>query len=223
MKRIPPYLPFTTFRGFLDGLSVSGVPTRVDRSVMASKSGSTQALLLAAIRYFGLVSDNGLPSRDLDALVKAKGKERQEVWRRVLEKSYPNLFKLDLQRATTQQISEAFRREGLSADETIRKALNFFSLAVKDAGLKLSPHIKPYAGRKSGRPPKAAVQIQDLPQTPRFLTESLLQNGSKSDLDALLSRLPSFDHSWSAELKQEWFKWVENLYMVYKRNNKGTD
>ena len=67
------------------------------------------------------------------------------------------------------------------------------------------------------------VQFQDLPQTPRFLTESLLQNGSKSDLDALLSRLPSFDHSWSAELKQEWFKWVENLYMVYKRNNKGTD
>src|SRR5258707_221108 len=101
---------------------------------MASRSGSTQALLLSAIRYFGLVSENGLPTPDLETLVQSDGKERQEVWRRILIRAYPNLFKLDLQRATTQQLSEALAREGLSNQETIRKALNFFSIAAKDAG-----------------------------------------------------------------------------------------
>lgn len=216
MRRIPPYLSFRTFRGFLDGLRVSGVPTRVDRSVMASKSGSTQALLLSAIRYFGLASENGLPTADLEGLVQTEGKERQEVWHRILVRAYPNLFKLDLQRATTQQVSEALAREGLSSQDTIRKSLNFFSLAAKDAGIKLSPHIKPYAGRRqSGRRPRALVEEEQATST---LGASIVKSEVKAsnNWQMLLSKFPDFDPSWPDDLRQNWLDGFGKLSRILK-------
>lgn len=216
MKRIPPYLSFRTFRTFLDALGVSGVPTRVDRSVMASRSGSTQALLLSAIRYFGLISDNGLPTPDLEALVQANGKERQEEWRRILIRAYPSLFKMDLQRATTQQLSEALAREGLSNQDTIRKALNFFSIAAKDAGLRLSPHIKPYAGRRqSTRRPRITVEEEKgtvaIP-SPMALND---MDGS-NQWSMLLSKFPAFDPSWPEDLRKNWLEGFESLARICK-------
>src|SRR5712672_4905 len=95
-KKVPPYLSFSTFTGFLDALRVSGVPTRVDRSIMAAKSGSTQVLLLSAIRYLGLASDNGIPTPELERLVQSEARQQQEVWHRILSRAYPTLFKLDL-------------------------------------------------------------------------------------------------------------------------------
>lgn len=222
MKRIPPYLSFRTFRTFLDALGVSGVPTRVDRSVMASRSGSTQALLLSAVRYFGLVSENGLPTPDLEALVQSNGKDRQDVWRRILIGAYPKLFKLDLQRATTQQLSEALAREGLSNQETIRKALNFFSIAAKDAGLKLSPHIKPYAGRRQTiRRARATVEEQQdgiiLP-TP----DASDRNGS-TDLEILLSKFPDFDLSWTDDQIKKWLEGIRQVREFCSDNRRGSN
>ena len=42
----PPYLAFRTFRHFLDGLRASGIPGRIDRSVMSSLSGGAQSALI---------------------------------------------------------------------------------------------------------------------------------------------------------------------------------
>ena len=146
---------------------------------MASKSGSTQALLLSAIKYFGLVSENGLPTPDLEALVQSNGKQRQEVWQKILVKVYPNLFKRVLQRATTQQLTEALAREGLSNQETIRKASNFFSIAAKDAGLTLSPHIKPYAGRRQLTRKARTVATQMVEPSSAALSDDGPTNGSR--------------------------------------------
>lgn len=191
---------------------------------MASKSGSTQALLLSAIRYFGLVSENGLPTPDLEALVQSNGKQRQEVWQKILVRAYPNLFKLDLQRATTQQLTEALAREGLSNQETIRKALNFFSIAAKDAGLTLSPHIKPYAGRRHTiRRARAAVEEQQdgiiLP-TP----DPNDRNGS-TDLEILLSKFPDFDLSWTNDQMKKWLEGIKQVteFCSDKRHASNTE
>jgi hypothetical protein len=214
VKRIPPYLSFRTFRTFLDALAVSGVPTRVDRSVMASRSGSNQALLISAIRYFGLASENGLPTPDLEALVQSEGKERQEVWRRILVRSYPNLFKLDLQRATTQQLSEALAREGLSNQDTIRKALNFFTIAAKDAGLKLSPHIKPYAGRRQSNR-RLRTSLEDQKQTVAITPASVFsETDGSSEWTMLLSKFPNFDPSWPQDLRKNWLEGFESLSRI---------
>jgi hypothetical protein len=207
VKRKPPYLSFRTFSNFLDALRVSGVPTRLDRSVMASKSGSIQALLLSALHFFGLVSQNGLPTADLEKLVQSEGRDRQETWRRILIKSYPALFKLDLQRATTQQVSEVLGREGLSSPDTIRKALNFFLIAAKDAGLKLSPHIKPYAGHKSARRtrPSDGLSETDPANTQASTIVEQHVNGS-SRWQLALSKFPNLDPSWPDELRSNWVK-----------------
>jgi len=188
---------------------------------MASKSGSTQALLLSAIRYFGLASENGLPTRELEGLVKAEGKERQEAWRSILERSYPNLFKLDLQRATTQQIAESLAKEGLSSQDTIRKALNFFSLAVKDAGLRLSPHIKPYAGhRKLGRPARPLIEAQNKPLVPSTSFRTTEVDGT-NEWQMLLSKFPDFDPSWPDDLRKNWLEGFERLSIICKNNKTG--
>lgn len=183
---------------------------------MASRSGSTQALLLSAIRYFGLVSDMGLPTPDLDVLVQSEGKERQEVWRSILIKAYPNLFKIDLQRATTQQLSEALAREGLSNQDTIRKAVNFFSLAAKDAGLRLSPHIKPYAGRRlSNR--RARATVEELGETvpvPSSSSVGLTQMEGSTEWTKLLAKFPDFDPSWPEELRKNWLEGFESLSRI---------
>jgi hypothetical protein len=210
-KKIPPYLSFSTFTSFLDALRVSGVPTRVDRSIMASKSGSTQVLLLSAIRYLGLASDNGIPTPDLERLVQSEGKQNQEVWHRILTKAYPALFRLDLQRATTQQLSEALSKGGLASPDTIRKSLNFFSLAAKKAGIKLSPHIKPYAGlRQTGRRARGWVEQQKetiYRPSSLFATD---RNGS-TEWEMLLSKFPDFDPSWPDDLRENWLNGFERL------------
>jgi hypothetical protein len=213
-KKIPPYLSFSTFTSFLDALRVSGVPTRVDRSIMASKSGSTQVLLLSAIRYLGLASDNGIPTPDLERLVQSEGRQQQEVWHRILMRAYPTLFKLDLQRATTQQLAEALSREGLSSQDTIRKSLNFFSLAAKKAGIKLSPHIKPYAGlRQTGRRARTTVEEQkEAISRPSSLLASD-RNGS-TEWEMLLSKFPDFDPSWPDDLRKNWLDGFERLSRI---------
>jgi hypothetical protein len=178
---------------------------------MASKSGSTQVLLLSAIRYLGLASDNGVPVPDLERLVQSEGRQHQEVWHRILTKAYPSLFKLDLQRATTQQLSEALSKEGLSSQDTIRKSLNFFCLAAKKAGIKLSPHIKPYAGlRQTARRPRASVgeQKETISRSSSLLATD--RNGS-TEWQMLLSKFPDFDPSWPDDLRKNWLDGFERL------------
>jgi hypothetical protein len=179
---------------------------------MASKSGSTQALLLSAVHFFGLITENGLPTPELEKLSQLEGRDRQEVWRRILMKAYPALFKLDLQRATTQQVSELLRKEGLSSPDTIRKSLNFFSLAAKDGGLKLSPHIKPYAGHKSSRA-RGSENRETIAQTPPVLEHQM--NGS-SKWQLALSKFPDFDPSWPDELRKNY---VESLSQFCKNSS----
>src|SRR6266571_381138 len=160
-KRLPPYLSYRTFRNFVDSVRVSGVPTRIERSMMASKSGSTQALLFAAIRYLGLASEKGVSTPDLEQLVHSEGKQQRDVWRRIFVRSYSGVFKskINLERATTEELSEIFLREGVSSKDTIRKCITFFCMGAKDAGIKLSSHIRPYAGhRQAGRRPRAAIE-----------------------------------------------------------------
>src|SRR6266478_5192805 len=52
----PPYLPFRTFKSYIESLSSSGIPAKIDRTVLRSRSGSEQTMILASLRYLGLIS-----------------------------------------------------------------------------------------------------------------------------------------------------------------------
>lgn len=217
-KGLPPYLSYRTFRSFLDSVSVGGVPNRIDRSMMASMSGSNQALLVSAIRYLGLASEKGVSTPELESLVNAEGKQRQEIWRRILSRAYSSLFnsKINLERATTQELSEVFAKEGVSSADTIRKCVTFFSLAAKDAGVKLSPHIKPYAGRpqRSRRSRVQASEQREIAYEPTTVVGS--NNEGSSDWQMLLSKFPDFDPAWPEDVRKNWFDGFQTLSKLCK-------
>ncbi len=204
-KRFPPYLSYKTLRNFLDSLGPTIVPTRIDRSVLASKSGSNQVLLLSALKYLNLITDNGLATPDLQKLVKAEGPDRQKVWANIMAKAYSNLFEseIDIGRTTTQELSEVFSREGVSSPDTIKKCVTFFSLAAKDAGLKLSPHVKPYAGRR-----RAGLGTTGVKSSSKSEGTAL---NSVAISEALLRKFPTFDPAWSEEERNNWLAAFEKL------------
>jgi hypothetical protein len=223
-KGLPPYLSYRTFRSFIDSVSVGGVPNRIDRSMMASMSGSNQALLVSAIRYLGLASEKGVSTPELESLVNAEGKERQEIWRRILSRAYSSFFnsRINLERATTKELSEVFAKQGVSSTDTIRKCVTFFSLAAKDAGLKLSPHIKPYAGRtqRTRRSRAIGSEQKEMATVPSLLGSA---NDRSSDWQMLLSKFPDFDPSWPEDVRKNWFDGFQRLSKICKGNTTSND
>ena len=141
-QAIPPYLSHKTFNNFIEGLK-NGVPARIDRSVMSSLSGTAQAHLLYALRYLNLIDAEGLPKEALNQLATAPEAEKQGLLKEILISAYPFVCNdsIDLERCTGKQIEEAFATTG-AASETLRKSLAFFLATAKQAGMKLSPHMK---------------------------------------------------------------------------------
>src|SRR4051794_2377384 len=103
----PPYLSYRTFRTFVDSFQ-QGIPTRVDKSLMRSLSGSAQSSLIGALFFLNLIRDTGAPTDHLTKLVTSEGTERQRVLREVLEAGYSSLFGdgFDLSRATQHEFTE---------------------------------------------------------------------------------------------------------------------
>jgi len=150
VRSTPPYLPYATFKNFLDSLK-AGIPGQIDRSVMRSLSGSAQSMLIGSLRFFDLISEDGKPSPTLGKLVNAEPVDRQKILRGLIETAYPFMFGdgISLKTATPKQVADAFADAGVSGD-TIRKAVVFFLSAAKDADIPLSPFLKV---RQPGRPP----------------------------------------------------------------------
>ena len=161
-QQIPPYVSFRTFHNFLEELRAQGLPSRVDRSVMAHKSGTIQSQLLLALGYLGLISEN----ERLKALLSEKGARRQEIRREMLEDAYEFFFDsgLSLERATSKEVEEVFRSTGASG-ETVRRAISFFLRQAKQAGFKVSPYIKPHRN-KSQKPRSQSPPAEDRAKTP---------------------------------------------------------
>ena len=215
-KKTPPYLSYTTFQNFLEALRATAVPTRINRGVMANMSGSNQALLLATIRYFGLASEQGIPTAELKQLIEVKESERKQVWRRIFMSGYSDTFgsKIDLERTTTDELAEAIRRQGVSSPDRIRKCVTFFTMAAKDAGVKLSPHIKPYAGRR--RANRKVRALEERYETV-LLSETNDRAGS-SNWELLLSKFPDFDPAWPQDLRNNWLEGFQSLSKICKLN-----
>lgn len=133
--RPAPYVAFRTFLTALEGFHTA-LPNRIDRSLWPSLSGAVQGQLLAAFRFLALVDERDEPTPPLREML-AGPEARQQVLRRLLEKSYPELVALDLTRTSPRQLEEAVRRHGYTG-ATLRKAVSFFLQAAAYAGLAMS-------------------------------------------------------------------------------------
>ncbi|HEX3142887.1 MAG TPA: hypothetical protein VHQ64_02885 [Pyrinomonadaceae bacterium] len=181
---------------------------------MFSKSGSTQKLLLGAFRYLGLVNHKDFPTDELKALIGAEGTDRRSIWRRIVVKAYPAFFNSKfLETATFDEVAEIFSKE-VSSKNTIRKCVTFLCYAAKDAGFKVSPNVKPYAGMRSstaqishardGKPRRSSAKGR---------VDSKSEHTSSS-FKLLLDKFPSFDPTWPPEVINNWLSGVEGAAII---------
>jgi hypothetical protein len=154
-----PYVPYKTFIATLDSFA-NFLPDRIDASIWASYSGGIRSQLLSAYKFLGLIGDDGKPKPELKKLADEK-EHRGTLLRDILKRSYVDLLKLDLSKATPSSFDEELRKYGLEGD-TRRKATAFFLTAAKAAGIPLSPLLTARGGMATTRPkvnrPKARIE-----------------------------------------------------------------
>jgi Family of unknown function (DUF5343) len=143
----PPYTSYRTFKTFIEDLHEHGVPSRIDRSVLTRFSGVVGTQLMHALRFLGLIEDDGRPTERLKALVKAHGTGSwSERLLELLGHEYAPMFAIDLETATPSHFNEAFRKAFPAADAVVQKCVTFFLYAANDAGVKISGRV--LKGRK---------------------------------------------------------------------------
>jgi hypothetical protein len=143
----PPYTSYRTFKTFIEDLHEHGVPSRIDRSVLTRFSGVVGSQLMHALRFLGLMEDDGRPTQRLKELMKAHGAGHwPEKLLEVLRQEYAPMFAIDLETATPSHFNEAFRRAFPAADAVVQKCVTFFLYAANDAGVKVSGRV--LKGRK---------------------------------------------------------------------------
>jgi hypothetical protein len=116
----------------------------VDRSLMRNFAGSTATELLATLKFLKMINENGVPTQIYKDYVIADDDKRKILMQQILRDSYSFIFNdssFDVERATADQVAQRFRAQNVSGS-TLSRAVAFFLSAAKDAGIKVSPHIK---------------------------------------------------------------------------------
>ena len=210
-KRLPPYVSYRTFLNFIERLQ-QGIPSRIDRSYWSDRlSGSTGTQLMSAMRFMGFVDASGRPTTRLRQLVSARGAQRTEVLKQIASEAYDFLLQasFDSQDATYAQLEETFHDNFEVTDSVCRKCVKFFVALATDAKIPLSPFIlrrvrsvrvstgtKPAIKRRGTKEKKNLIIPQDLEEIPEEISWDKM----------LLAKFPTFDPSWSDEVKLGWLE-----------------
>lgn len=143
----PPYTSYRTFKTFIDDLHEHGLPSRIDRSVLTRFSGVVGSQLMHALRFLGLIEDDGRPTRRLAGLVDAHGAGHwSEAILALIREAYAPIFAIDLEAATPSHFNGAFRKAFPAAEAVVQKCVTFFLYAANDAGVTISGRV--LKGRK---------------------------------------------------------------------------
>jgi hypothetical protein len=215
-KRLPPYISYRTFQNFIEGLQ-QGIPARIDRSYWSDRlSGSTGIQLMSALRFLGLIDVSGTPTSRLRSLASAKGGQRTEILRQLTTEAFGFLLQgsFDLQSSTYAQLQEAFHNTFELTDSVNRKCVKFFVEIATAAGMPLSPFIakrlrsvrsstgtKPLIRKRGTKTKWNLVVPQDVGEIPTEMSWSKI----------LLTKFPTFDPTWTDEVKLKWFEAFDKL------------
>lgn len=183
----PPYCSYATFINFLKGLKETGIPSRIDKSILGKLSGSAQSALLAGLKWLALIDDAGLPTAKLEELVEADDTSYPKILASVLNERYNFMTdgSINLAKATGSQVEGKFREYGISGS-TVIKTMSFFITAATAAKVPLGPHVKapkqlPPSGAKR-RLKSAGVELGNL----------LDYEGEEDESDGIPDSMPGF-------------------------------
>jgi len=175
-RRMPPYLPFSSFLTALDQLA-QAVPNLIRKDVFPSHSGLLQGQVISALKFFDLIDQHGVPTGNkLERLALEDTDQRRESFRLLLKAGYADVIKLDLSKVTPSQLDSAFGSYGVTGD-TKKKAKIFFLQAAKFAELNLSPLLI-----RRGRAPSSTKKRGTAPQQPVSDRQSSLADNHRPEM-----------------------------------------
>lgn len=214
-KRLPPYISYRTFHNFIDGLQ-QVIPARIDRSYWGDRlSGSTGTQLMAALRFLGLIDTSGMPTSRLRLLVAARGDRKAEILKEIASEAFGFLLKgpIDPETATYAQLEEGFHRTFELSGDVSRKCIKFFVALANDAEIPLSPFIaKKVRSIHSGTGTKAVAKRQVRTKQDLLVPQTFEEIPDQISWDKmLLTKFPTFDPTWSDEVKLKWFEAFDEL------------
>jgi Family of unknown function (DUF5343) len=222
-KAAPPYVAYKTLRNFLERFK-QGLPARIDRGLMGSMSGAAQSQVTTAMRYLGMISENGIPTQYLKRYVSGDERERKGALFEMLMGAYPFLFETGMEpgafhisTATAQFLRETMEANTSATGETLGRCIAFVKDAALDAGFEVSRFILQKKSRAPGGRKK--------PQSKREETieKSLLPNLQHAQplpfhgsllLSGLFQRLPKPGTKWSKEDRERWVQTLENVLLL---------
>jgi hypothetical protein len=140
--KLPPYLPFATFRAAVQSLRTHGLPEKLDKTAWDSRSGGDQILIIGAFKFFGLMDDSERPEPILKKLtdVQENSQQERDILKGLLHAAYPNVFALNLKTATVGLVADAIGSMGVNG-ATRDRAVRFFTKAAQHSGVELSSRL----------------------------------------------------------------------------------
>jgi hypothetical protein len=139
----PPYVPFGTFKSFIEGFRDVGLPDVIDRSLMQKLSGTVQSMLASALRSMGFIDAQSRPTERFRKYISGQVAEQREAIGDGLKECYSAVFAHSTppQKMTQGQFDKALRDEYDFVASTLDKAASFFLAACTEAGLEVSQHL----------------------------------------------------------------------------------
>lgn len=160
----PPYTSYRSFNNLINEFREYPVlPTVIDRSLLSKRSGSEQSALIATLKWFRLIEDNGSPTQLLKDYIAADEESSKTLLKQMVESSYSQVTddSFNLEKATSALLADQFRQYHISGS-TLTKSISFFLSAAKDVGIPISPHVKPPPA-KNGTPRRKPKDSHELP------------------------------------------------------------
>jgi len=177
-----PYTSWKTILNLIQKFEADGgvLPPRIDRSVLGGSEGQ-KTQVMAALRFLGLMGENGEVTPLFQQFVSSDDKQRHVLVRDLLQRHYPEATKLGKSHATTKQLEETFA--GLTGD-TLRKAVTFYIHAAKFSAHPLSKHFKTPSGFRPGgvRKQRASNGSAVNPAEPTPQSQTSAQPTTEADL-----------------------------------------
>lgn len=188
-NRAPTYVSYSTFTTMIDWLKgMDKLPSRIDRSLWASKfSGSNGAQLVGGMRFLGLLNGD-TPEPRLRELVRAGKDERKTLLEAMLREAYGDDIVDGLATMTPSLLDDKLAALGTTT-ATHRKAVSFFVNAVKATDVAIPGIIAKRARNRragAGRKTPAAQKKNNDPGTPKIDTPA--DEGTDGETTAVLRK-----------------------------------
>jgi len=220
----PPYVAYRTLSNFVERFR-QGLPSRIDRGLMGSMSGAAQSQVITALRFLGMISENGLPTKHMQRYATGEEEERRGALFEMLMAAYPFLFdtnEFSIKSATASQLREAMEANTSATGETLMRCIAFVKDAAQDAGFSVSPFILQKKGRIAGGRKRAQKTRREEKPTERAHPNPVAHSPISPAMPALASlmlsglfqRLPKPGTVWAKDERERWMQTLNNVLLL---------